>query len=120
MTHPLARLTLCLLSLGAATHALANNFPTVDRVLYVHECMDAHPGPHFEMVNKCACSLDALAAKLPFEEYVELSTAAKATSIGGERGGYIRDSQGLQDQIKRYRSIKAEAEKSCFLPPATR
>ncbi|HJV72099.1 hypothetical protein [Ideonella sp.] len=120
MKHPLARLTLCLLPLGAAADALANDFPTVDRVLYVHECMDAHPGPHFEMVNKCACALDALASKLSFDDYVEMSTAAKATSISGERGGYIRDSEGLQDQIKRYRGIKAEAEKGCFLSPATR
>lgn len=120
MKHPLARLTLCLFSLGAAADALANDFPTVDRVLYVHECMDAHPGPHFEMVNKCACALDALAAKLPFADYVQMSTATKATSIGGERGGYIRDSEGLQEQIKRYRGIKAEAEKGCFLAPARR
>jgi hypothetical protein len=120
MNQALIRLLPCLVLLGAAAGAHANDFPTVDRVLYVHECIDAHPGPHYEMVNKCACALDALAAKLSFEDYVEMSTAAKATSIGGERGGYIRDSQMLQDQIKRYRVIKAEAEKGCFLNPAPR
>lgn len=120
MKNPLVHLSLGLLSLGACTGALANNFPTVDRVLYVHECIDAHPGPHFEMVNKCACVLDALAAKLSFDDYVEMSTAAKATSIGGERGGYIRDSEKLQAEAKRYRELKAEAEKGCFIGPAPR
>jgi hypothetical protein len=107
-----------LLALGAPLAAQANDFPTVDRVLYVQECVSTHPGPNYEMVNKCSCALDALAAKVKFADYVEMSTAAKANSIGGERGGYIRDVQVLQDDIKRFRGLQSAVEKSCFLPPA--
>lgn len=107
-----------LMALGAPLVAQANDFPTVDRVLYVQECMATHPGPNYEMVNKCSCALDALAAKVKYDDYVEMSTAAKATSIGGERGGYIRDVQILQDDIKRYKGLQSAAEKACFLGPA--
>jgi hypothetical protein len=39
----------------------------------------------------------------------------KANSIGGERGGYIRDNEPLQKQIKRYRDMQASAKKQCFI-----
>ncbi|WP_260602454.1 hypothetical protein [Variovorax sp. MHTC-1] len=112
---------LCLLGLPMAVHAAspANDFPTVDRVLYVQECMAAHPGAGtFEMINKCSCALDALAKEVKYANYVQLSTASKATTIGGERGGYIRDSEQLQADIKRYRALQAKVKKGCFIGPA--
>jgi hypothetical protein len=105
---------LCTL-LMAAGGARANDFPTVDRVLYVQECMRAHPGSRFEMTNKCSCALDALAKEVTYDEYVTLSTISKAMSIGGERGGAIRDAPSLEPQAKRYRELQAKAESGCFL-----
>lgn len=109
-------LTLCaLLMIGGA--ARANDFPTVDRVLYVQECMRAHPGSQFEMTNKCSCALDNLAKEVKYDNYVTLSTISKAMSIGGERGGAIRDVPSLEPQAKRYRELQTKAEKGCFLSP---
>ena len=96
-----------------------NDFPTVDRVLYVQECMRAHPGPHYEMVNKCSCALDALAREVSFDDYVTMSTATNANSIGGERGNTIRDTEQLQAQIKRYREVQARAKSGCFINQAS-
>jgi hypothetical protein len=110
------QLTLCaLLMLSAA--ACANDFPTVDRVLYVQECIRAHPGSQFEMTNKCSCALDALAAEVKYDDYVTMSTVSKAMSIGGERGSSIRDVPSLEPQVKRYREVQAKAEKGCFINP---
>jgi hypothetical protein len=116
---------LFLLGLPLAAHgashgtAPANDFPTVDRVLYVQECIAAHPGTStFEMTHKCSCALDALAKEVKYAEYVDLSTASKATTIGGERGSYIRDSEKLQADIKRYRALQAKVNKGCFNGPA--
>ncbi|MEO5695935.1 MAG: hypothetical protein ABIQ60_02235, partial [Burkholderiaceae bacterium] len=95
---------LALLSIGASAHA--NDFPTVDRVLYVQECVRQHPGSEFEMTSKCSCALDALAAELKYEEYVTMSTIGKAMSIGGERGGAIRDVPTLAPELKRYREVQ--------------
>jgi hypothetical protein len=92
-----------LLMASAVSHA--NDFPTVDRVLYVQECMRAHPGPAFEMTNKCSCALDALARELRYDDYVTLSTIGKAMSIGGERGSAVRDVPSYEPQLKRYREL---------------
>ncbi len=102
---------------GAALPVLANDFPTVDRVLYVQECMRDNPGPNFEMVNKCSCALDALAREVKYAEYVEMSTIAKAMSIGGERGNDLRDNETLKAPLKRYRELQAKVQKGCFINP---
>jgi hypothetical protein len=47
-----------------------------------------------------------------------MSTISKALSIGGERGGSIRDAPSLEPQVKRYRELQAKAERACFLNPA--
>ena len=100
---------------AAAVSASANDFPTVDRVLYVQECSKAHPGPNFEIVSKCSCALDKLALDVKFDDYVTMTTIVKAVTIGGERGGNLRDNETIKPQIKRYRDLQSEAEKSCFL-----
>jgi hypothetical protein len=111
---PLLSLSVPLL---AAAAARANDFPTVERVLFVQECMRAHPGPQFEMINKCSCAVDALARDLTYDDYDTLSTISKAMSIGGERGGMIRDAPSLESQAKRYRELRTKAEKGCFINP---
>lgn len=108
--------TLCVLLMASAA-ACANDFPTADRVLYVQECMRAHPGSQFEMTNKCSCALDALARDVKYDDYVTMSTVSKAMSIGGERGGTIRDAPSLEPQVKRYRELQKKAEKGCFINP---
>jgi len=98
-----------------AADAAGNDFPTVDRVEYVQECMRNHPGSRYEMLYKCSCSLDRIAAEIRYDEYVELWTAANAILIGGERGAQLRDAQISQDMAKKFRSIEAKAQKDCFL-----
>lgn len=95
-------------------------FPTLDRVVYVQECMRAHPGPGYEMTSKCACVLDNLAHSLSYDEFVTMNTVSKATTIAGERGGTIRDAPGLAAQLTRYRSLQAQAEQGCFIGPNSR
>lgn len=97
--------------------AWANDFPTVDRVLYVQECMRVHPGPYYEMVNKCSCALDRLARELSFDEYVNMTTIVNAVTIGGERGGELRDNETLKPQIARYRALQSKVGKACFIGP---
>ena len=97
--------------------ALANDFPTVDRVMYVQECMRNNPGPNFEMVNKCSCALDALAREVKHEDYVNMITIVNAISIGGERGSELRDNETVKPQIKRYRDLQAKVQQGCFIAP---
>ena len=114
------RLALASLLTLAAMAAQANDFPTVDRVLYVQECIRAHPGPNFEMVNKCSCALDKLAGEVKFDDYVSMVTVVKAVSIGGERGGELRDNETIKPQIARYRELQSKAQAACFIAPGPR
>lgn len=111
---PLIALALVLPALLPAS-AQAHDYPTIDRVRYVQVCMRDHPGPHYEMTEKCVCVVDALAQKLSHAEFESMSTAMNATSIGGERGAYIRDAEALQGEIKRFRELQAQAKKGCFI-----
>jgi hypothetical protein len=106
-----------LLPLAAAT-AQAHEYPTVERVLWVQECMRAHPGPQFEMVNKCSCALDALARDVSLDDFMTMTTATNANSIGGERGNSIRDTEVMQVQIKRWRELQGKAKSGCFINSA--
>ena len=95
--------------------AQAHDYPTAERVVYVQACMREYPGGYYEMLNKCSCVIDTIASTVPFPEYEEMSTAAKATSIGGERGSYIRDVEKLQKEIRAFRQLQAQARKSCMI-----
>ena len=111
-----------LLAVGATSPARAQDYPTSDRVVWVEQCMRQHPGPHYEMLNKCSCALDKLAGDVSFDDFVQMSTASNANSIGGERGNTIRDTELLQVQIRRFRQLQSAAKKSCFIAgePGTR
>jgi hypothetical protein len=101
--------------LAAAASAQANDFPTVDRVLYVQECVRNNPGPHYEMINKCSCALDRLSTEVKFADYVNMTTIVNAVSIGGERGGQLRDNETVKPQIARYRDLQSKVRKACFI-----
>lgn len=95
--------------------AAANDFPTLDRVLYVQECMRLHPGPAFEMTSKCSCALDAIAREVKYDDFVTMSTVANGLTIAGERGGALRDNEAIKPEAKRFRDLQAQAMKSCFI-----
>jgi len=95
--------------------AQAHDYPTAERVVFVQTCMREHPGPYYEMVNKCSCAVDMIARDVPYDDFVSMSTATNANSIGGERGSYIRDVEQLQEQIRKFRQLQAQALKSCMI-----
>lgn len=111
------RLALCaLLLLSGTPMAYAHDYPTIERIQYVEECIRNNPNSqHYEMLYKCSCTLDAIAAEMPYDEFVEASTAANAISIGGERGGVIRDAKMGQDLASKFRTAQTKAKKSCFV-----
>jgi hypothetical protein len=115
----LIALAACATLTAAPVHA--NDFPTIERVNFVFECMRDHPGPYYEMSTKCSCALDAVASKVSFEDYRTMHTAALANTIGGERGGYYR-AKMWRDQARTYAKLRDDAKKGCFIdtPAAVR
>lgn len=95
---------------GAAV--AATDFPTVDRVEFVLECMRSNGG-EYHFLYKCSCAIDAIAAQLPYEKYVDASSVSRYQNMGGERAGVFRDPDSLKDMGKSYRSLQAQAYKQC-------
>ena len=94
----------------------ANDFPTLARVEYVFECLSDNAGPRHEMMYKCVCAVDRVAAAVPYERWVDLSTYFKAQPMAGERGAYVRERSDIQAQLKSYRELQLNAKKACFIP----
>lgn len=92
----------------------ANDFPTHARSAFVLACMREHDMKQ-EALYKCSCAIDAIAAKMDYETWVDLSTVANATTIAGERGGVMRDMKDGRKMIATFREIQDDAKKSCFL-----
>ena len=111
---PAAAALLALAAFSAPARA-ANDYPTLDRVVYVEACMAQHPGPRYEMLAKCSCTLDKIASEVSFSDFETMATATNANSIGGERGSEMRDSEAMQNEIKRFRTLQSKAKQSCFI-----
>ena len=106
---------IAILALGAPL-AHGHDLPTIDRVAYVLECMRANSGPRQEMLYKCSCSLDSVATEFASnQEFVEARTTFLAMSIGGERGGVMRDSEEAKALAGKYRAAVAKAKQACFM-----
>lgn len=97
--------------------AWANDFPTQARVEYVTACMREQPQLEAkEAMYKCSCAVDAIAERMSYDEWVNVSTVANAITIAGERGGAVRDMKDGRKIASSYRDVQADARKRCFLP----
>lgn len=110
-----ALLAAALIGPAAPAALAANDYPTAERVLYVQDCMRDHPGPRFEMINKCSCAIDRMAEEVKYDDFVEMTTVVKAISIGGERGGELRDNETLKPHLKRWRELQSKVKAACFI-----
>lgn len=106
------RLVVVVLGVFVPAVASAYDYPTQDRVEFVLECMHDHRGKH-EYLYKCSCAIDFIAREMPYDEYVESSSAARYQQMGGERMGIFRDPDFVKDMIKKYRDVQGRAFKAC-------
>ena len=96
--------------------ASGNDFPTIDRVLFVENCVRDYPNrPRQEMLYKCSCAVDAIASEFGYDEYVELATAVDAGQVAGKRGAAVRESNEGKSMSKRFKEARAKAFTSCFI-----
>lgn len=103
-----------LLAAALPMAARAHDFPTADRVEYVLECMVDHQSKQ-EYLYKCSCAIDRIARAVNYDEYVEMSTALRNKSLGGERGAEFRDPAFVKDMANKYKALQDKARKACFV-----
>lgn len=116
----IARWTLAATLLGAAGMAAAqdvaeeyNDYPTEARADYVFACMAAN-GQGRDVLRRCSCSIDEIAALLPYEKYLQAETVLSMRRAGGERMAYFKSAPSAENLVADLRRAQAEAEMVCF------
>ena len=104
--------TLMSVTAALAMELPANDYPTVSRADYIYGCMQAN-GPTREILEKCSCSIDQIAALLPFAEYEEAETIMSVQLRGGESVATMSYAP-IQAKIKKLKLAQIEAELRCF------
>ena len=89
-----------------------NDYPTAARADYVFACMQAN-GQTREILDKCSCSIDQIAAVLPWNDYEEAETIMSVELRGGESVAVLRAPQ-LQEKVKNLKRAQVEGELRCF------
>jgi hypothetical protein len=98
----------------AAPHAAPADYPTEVLADYVFGCM-ATNGQSQEALRKCSCSIDAIAEKLPYDDYVKAETVLRLQQVeGGGRTIMFRTAPWAQAMIDKLRQAQVEAEFRCF------
>ncbi|WP_298919165.1 hypothetical protein [uncultured Roseobacter sp.] len=90
-----------------------NDYPTAARADYVFACMVTN-GQTREMLDRCACSIDEIAAILPYEQYLEAETVLSMRRVGGERMAFFQSAAMAENLVADLRRAQAEAEIVCF------
>src|SRR5450631_2397253 len=96
--------------------ALANDYPTRDRVEYVLNCVAQHGGLTYITQYACGCKIDKIAEKLTFSEFESAKTFTYLSKgQTGDAGAVFRDPAQSKDLRTRLKEAEASAEKSCFV-----
>ena len=98
---------------GAATGQEVNDYPTGARVEYAVACMAAN-GRAPDALQRCSCAIDAIAAVLPYDDYVAAETVLRMRQTTGERSGMFRGGGMMEGIVAELRRAEAEAEILCF------
>jgi len=99
--------------LAVPAQAEENDYPTDARADYVFGCMAAN-GQTREALEKCSCSLDAMAAILPYDKYVQASTILSMRQGIGQRTTAFKATKMFDDRVADLRRAQAEAEIRCY------
>ncbi|MGQ0456571.1 MAG: hypothetical protein ACT4OU_05870 [Hyphomicrobium sp.] len=90
----------------------ANDYPTVARADYVYACMQVN-GPTREVLEKCSCSIDEIAAVLPWADYEEAETIMSVSQKGGESVSWALQPKFVE-KINNLKRAQVEGELRCF------
>jgi len=90
-----------------------NDYPTVARADYVFACMQVN-GQTREALERCSCSIDAIAALLSYEKYEEAETIMRVRQRGGKNASMFLSTPQLRAKVDDLKRAQVEAELRCF------
>lgn len=100
---------------AAAPRAAPAGYPTEVLADYVFACM-ATNGQTPDALRRCSCSIDQIAARVPFEDYTQAETVLRMQQIpgGDNRATLFRSTPFAQAAVDKLRQAQVEAETRCF------
>jgi hypothetical protein len=90
-----------------------NDYPTSARAEYVFGCMKANNETR-QAIAQCSCSIDVIAAIIPYERYVAAETVLSMSQVHSTLGAQFRTSEQATTALNDLRRAQAEAEVRCF------
>ena len=107
----------CLVAGILAGPALAApaGYPTETLAEYVFACM-ATNGTNPEALRRCSCSIDHVAGKITYDEYVQAETVLRMQQVpgGADQITMFRSSPWARTMVEKLRRAQVEAEQRCF------
>ena len=102
-------------SWGGLAWGAPADYPTETLADYVFGCM-ATNGQTQEALQRCSCSIDTIAAQLPYADYVQAETVLRMRQLqGGDmRVMTFRAVPEMQTMVDRLRRAQLAAEQKCF------
>jgi len=100
-------------SMAKAVELPANDYPTYARADYVFACMQVN-GQSRPALEKCSCSIDAVAAILPYKEYEEADVIMAMRQRGGPNTAIFRDNVPMAEKVNNLKRAQVEGELRCF------
>ena len=100
-------------SMAKAVELPANDYPTYARADYVYACMQVN-GQTPAVLDKCSCSIDAIAAILSFKEYEQAETVMSVRQRGGENASMFRTHTAYLEMVDNLKRAQVEGELRCF------
>ena len=95
-------------------HAAPADYPTEALADYVFGCMAANGGTQ-DALQRCSCSIDHVAAKLSYNDYVQAETVLRMQRVpGGDRAGMFKGSPWATKMVDKLRQAQSQAETACF------
>jgi hypothetical protein len=90
-----------------------NDYPTDARADYVFACMQTN-GQTRDALEKCSCSIDQIAALLPYKDYEAAETIMSVRQKGGENVSMFNSYPPYLKKVKNLKRAQVEAELRCF------
>jgi hypothetical protein len=93
----------------------ANDYPTVETVRFVVNCMADNGGQNEENLHACTCRFDAMSSKITFNEYEQVSVYVRNKAMPGEKGGVFREMGGRDTKELRtkFEQMEKTANSAC-------
>lgn len=93
--------------------AYADDYPTIETVRFVVNCMADLGGQNEQNLYACTCRYDALSDQMSYEEYDDAMVFERNKQMPGERGGFVRDNERGVKNYKKFKDLLQEASAQC-------